>query len=91
MPDEMIKLAKVLKGLKEKPLQQGICIGKVVEVFPRIKIATLHMVFDADMENLLSVEDITLKKGDKVVMMPTEEGQRYFLLGKVGEINVSSD
>lgn len=88
--DEATELAKTLKKLGKKPLQQGVCIGKVVCTEP-IKISTINMLFEFDKENLIAVGDIKIKMNDHVVLLPTDEGQKYFLLGKVGGVSVSSE
>ncbi len=86
--DELVKFALHFKKAAKDSYKLGICKGKVVNISP-IQIMTQNIMIEFDKKNLFSVGDITLKKGDVVVMMPSEEGQKYFVLGKAGDISVS--
>ncbi len=86
--DELVKFALHLKKTAKDSYKLGICKGTVVNIDP-IQIVTQNIMIEFDKKNLFSVGNITLKKGDIVVMIPSEEGQKYFVLGKAGDISVS--
>jgi len=83
MNKEMVELAMLFKSRDNKQ-QASFVIGKVVNVFP-LKIGDGDEILLEGsqlitLSHLLKVE--TFKKEDKVVLIPSNDGNTYLLLGK---------
>lgn len=90
-----IEFAKLLKSLGEK---QGLnaLIGQVVNPLPDLKVRLHEKVLLEKGDILVSAHiyehykqndvDLWLSTGDDVIMLPTSDGQRFFLLDKVVKV-----
>jgi hypothetical protein len=89
--DGVTELAKLFKERNNDPYE-GYVIGEVVSSLPHVKIRigdkiildASHLVFAARLLN-----DGTLKQGDMVMMMPSQNGQSYIVIDKAVRLNVS--
>lgn len=88
-----IEFAKMLK-IRNNPKPNGIIVGKVVSPLPNIKVHIFNnqVLLESDkliISNCIYInykneDDTYLITGDNVILIPTTDGQKYFLIEKVG-------
>ncbi|MEG0775501.1 DUF2577 family protein [Clostridium sp.] len=82
--DSVSELAKLFHE-RNNPKKLGTQVGKVIAAFPNIKISLGKKVV-LDKDNLIICDAIynkVLVRNDEVVLIPTNDEQRFFLIDKV--------
>lgn len=85
--DSVSELAKLFHE-RNNPKKLGIQVGKVIAAFPNIKISLGEKII-LDKDNLIICDTIynkVLVRNDEVVLIPTNDEQRFFLIDKVVKV-----
>lgn len=83
-----IALAKMFKERDNKP-QEGVTTGKIITVSPLSVSLGAEIILDnEDLIISSRIHELYLKVDDFLILMPTANGQKYFVMDKVGKANV---
>lgn len=83
-----ISFAKMFKARDNKP-QEGAATGKIITVSPlSLSLGDEIILDNEDLVISSRVHELYLKVGDSLMLIPTANGQKYYVIDKVGKANV---
>ena len=83
-----ISLARMFKERDNKP-QEGAATGKIIKVSPlSVSLGDEIILDNEDLVLSSRIYDLYLKVGDLLILIPTANGQKYYVIDKVGKANV---
>ena len=87
MQDWEIQLAKLFKERNQQKVN-GMTKGVVVSPLPNFRVSVgSEIVLDSDLLIVsTTVHNLDPKSGTDVILMPTSNGQKYFVLDGVGAV-----
>ena len=80
-----IEIARLLKERDNRP-QMGVVIGKVIRGLPDLSVSIGdEIILDEELKIANRLYSITLLAGDELILMPSSDGQTFYVMDKVGE------
>ena len=80
-----VELARLLKERNNRP-NMGVVIGKVIRELPDLLVSIGdEIILDEELLIANRIYSLALLAGDQLILMPSSDGQTFYVMDKVGE------